>query len=222
MKKNIYIGFDIDETFIHSRDISIDKEPYDDADFNIKDRGDFAFSTFVRPNAALLLNYIRDTYNIFFYTRASQDYALSILKEFDMDNEKLFHSKHIETESVDTLYEGFKRFKVKRLDKIASKMNVNIDDIIFFDDIRNSYEIRPINIVVQVPEYTGSELDNVLGILYSRFKEVENKTTDEIKRNIKSISIEELKNAANPLTKILKKEHMSTSNSIRKNKKEPF
>lgn len=37
MKKNIHVGFDIDETFIHSIDIKLDQKPYFDADFNIKD-----------------------------------------------------------------------------------------------------------------------------------------------------------------------------------------
>ena len=172
MRKNIYVGFDIDETFIHSIDIKLDQKPYVDADFNIKDSdtGIYAFSTYVRPNAALLLNYVREHYHIFFYTRSSKDYALEVLKEFGMENEVLFHSKHIDIESVDTLYEGFKRFKVKRLDKIARKLNIGIDDMIFIDDIKNRNEVRPIHVVTQVPAYYGNDIDDVMTTLLKKFQ----------------------------------------------------
>lgn len=196
MKKNIHVGFDIDETFIHSIDIKLDQEPYVDADFNIKDvdTGKYSFSTYIRPNANLLLNYVREHYNIFFYTRSSNDYALAVLKEFGMENELLFHSKHIDVESVDTLYEGFKRFKVKRLDKIAGKLGVKVDDMIFIDDIKNRNEIRPVHVVTQVPAYYGNDIDNVMTILLKKFQDCQLMDEVKIKEYFKNINlIDEIK-----------------------------
>lgn len=195
MKKNIYVGFDIDETFIHSIDIKLDQEPYVDADFNIKDvdTGKYSFSTYIRPNAGLLLNYVKEHYNIFFYTRASKDYALSVLKEFGMENEALFHSKYIDVETIDTLYEGFKKFKVKRLDKIANKLGINVDDMIFIDDIKNRNEIRPIHVVTQVPAYYGNDIDNVMTTLLKKFQVCQFLKELEIKEQFKNIDLINIK-----------------------------
>lgn len=191
MKKKIYVGFDIDETFIHSIDIKLDQNPYVDADFNIldPDTGKLNFSTYIRPNAGLLLNYVREHYNIFFYTRATKDYAVSILKEFGMENEKLFHSKYIDVETIDTLYEGFKRFKVKRLDKIANKLGIHIDDMIFIDDIKNKNEIRPIHVVTQVPAYYGNEIDNTMTKLLKKFQEYQPLNDFEIKEKFRQLDL---------------------------------
>lgn len=191
MKKNIHVGFDIDETFIHSIDIKLDQQPYVDADFNIKDMdtGKYSFSTYIRPNARLLLNYVKDNYNIFFYTRSSKDYAVEVLKEFGMENETLFHSKYIDVETVDTLYEGIKKFKVKRLDKMAKKLGINIDDMIFIDDIKNRNEIRPIHVVTQVPAYYGNDTDNVMTALLKSFQLCAVFSEDEIKNYFKSIDL---------------------------------
>ncbi len=194
MDKKLYVGFDIDETIIHSKEIFLDNKPYCDCDFNIKNKeGEYDYSVYIRPNASLLLNYIDENYNLFFYTRATKDYALHILKEFGLESKPLFHSKHIENETVDTLYEGFKRFKVKRLDKIAKLLNCEIDDILFFDDIRNNNEIRPIYQVVKVPEYIGYDNDNALSVIYKKFKECENKNNSEIIENIKNTFNESVK-----------------------------
>jgi len=191
MKKNIHVGFDIDETFIHSIDISLDQEPYVDADFNIKDldSGKYTFSTYVRPNATLLLNYIKENYNIFFYTRSSKDYALAVLKEFGLENETFFSTKYIDVETVDTIYEGRKRFKVKRLDKIASKLNIDIDDMIFIDDIRNANEIRPIHVVKQVPAYYGSDNDNIMTLLLNKFQACHQLDEESIKAYFKNVDL---------------------------------
>lgn len=191
MKKNIHVGFDIDETFIHSIDIKLDQKPYVDADFNIKDldTGKYSFSTYIRPNAGLLLNYVKENYNIFFYTRSSKDYAVEVLKEFGMENEILFHAKYIDVETVDTLYEGFKKFKVKRLDKIAKKLGINIDDMIFIDDIKNRNEIRPIHIVTQVPAYYGNDVDNSMTTLMKAFKACEPLDENSIKEYFKGLDL---------------------------------
>lgn len=191
MKKDIHVGFDMDETFIHSIDISLDQEPYVDADFNIKDldSGKYTFSTYIRPNAGLLLNYIKENYNIFFYTRSSKDYALAVLTEFGLENEKFFSTKYIDVETVDTIYDGRKRFKVKRLDKIASKLNIDIDDMIFIDDIRNANEIRPIHVVTQVPAYYGSDNDNIMTTLLKKFQACNQLDEESIKTYFKSVDL---------------------------------
>lgn len=220
MRTKLYIGFDIDETFIHSKDIDSDNIPYDDADFNIVEDNKLVFSTYIRPNASLLLNHINDNYNIFFYTRASQEYALEVLKEFGLEDKPLFHASHIEKETVDTVYEGRKKVEVKRLDKVAKKLNIDVNNIIFFDDIRNYLETRPVNVVVQVPAYVGSDLDNVMGTLYNRFLSCKNLSDDEIKSKIKNISMEELTHSANPLTRILKNDVIK-NNVSQRIKKEP-
>jgi polyhydroxyalkanoate synthesis regulator protein len=137
----------------------------------------------------LLLNYVKEHYNIFFYTRASKDYALSVLKEFGMENEVLFHSKYIDVETIDTLYEGFKKFKVKRLDKIANKIGISVDDMIFVDDIKDRNEIRPIHVVTQVPAYYGNDIDNVMTILLKKFQVCQFLNETEIKEHFKNIDL---------------------------------
>lgn len=184
MNKKIYVGFDIDETIIHSKKI-IDGIPYDDADFHLyNENGSYAYSVYIRDNANLLLNYINKSYNLFFYTRATKDYASQILINLGFENPILFHSKHIDVETVDTIYEGFKRFEVKRLDKIANKLDCNIDDIIFFDDIKNQYEIRPTYLVIQVSPYIGYDNDIELGNIFNKFSNMKNNDTSaKILRN---------------------------------------
>lgn len=203
MKRNIFIGFDIDETFIHSKEIGLDKTPYCDSDFNIKDsNGEYNFSTYIRPNAQSLLNYVRDNFNIFFYTRSSKYYTEAVLKQFGMENEIFFHSKYIDVETIDTPEDGFKRFKVKRLDKIANKLGCKINDMLFIDDIKNRYEVRPSHIVIQVPEYKGFDNDNALSILLSKFKEYENLKDNDFKDNMKLLKKEDFIISEKPLSKI--------------------
>ena len=82
-----------------------------------------------------------------------------------------YQSSSIDKTYLNTIYEGRKRFETKRLDKIAKKMKINIDDVIFFDDIKNNNEIRPLKNVVKVPAYFGSDFDNALGKIYKLFKD---------------------------------------------------
>lgn len=174
MNKKIYVGFDIDETIIHSKQIN-DGIPFDDADFNLyHENGSYAYSVYIRDNANLLLNYIDKNYNLFFYTRATKDYATQILINLGFENPRLFHSKYIDVETVDTVYEGIKKFKVKRLDKISNKLGCDIDDIVFFDDIKNNYEIRPTYLVVQVKPYIGYDNDVELGNIFNKICNLKN------------------------------------------------
>lgn len=204
MDKKIYIGFDIDETLIHSIDIKIDQKPHENTDFKIKDKdsGVYMFSTYIRPNANLLLNYIKNNYEMFFYTRATKNYSLAILEEFGMNNEKLFHSNHIETEVIYTLYEGYKTFKVKRLDEIAKELNINVNQIIFIDDIKNEYEIIPQNKVIQVPAYYGSESDNTMTKLLKKFQECKDLDISELREELKSLNLMNIKNKSTNKKKI--------------------
>lgn len=73
MKKDLFIGFDLDETLISSRDLGITNEPYIDSDFDIKENDKFKYSVYERSNARLLLNYIDENFNLFFYTRSGSD-----------------------------------------------------------------------------------------------------------------------------------------------------
>lgn len=194
MKKDIFIGFDLDETLISSRDLGLSNESYIDADFNISEFGLLKYSVYERPNARLLLNYIDKNYNLFFYTRSGSTYAFEIIKNLGFENNKIFSASSIDKESVDTIYEGFKRFEVKRLDKIAKKLGTTIDKIIFFDDIRNSNEIRPVERVVKVPEYNGSDFDNVLSILLKNINESYNLSDKDFFKKILSIEESDLIN----------------------------
>jgi ASC-1-like (ASCH) protein len=169
--KKIYVGFDLDETLIHSKDLGISNEPYVDCDFNIMEKDKYKYSVYIRPNSILLLNYIYENFNLFFYTRAGEDYAKSIVSYLGFEDCPLFHSSSIDKTYLNTIYEGRKRFETKRLDKIAKKMKINIDDVIFFDDIKNNNEIRPLKNVVKVPAYFGSDFDNSLGKIYKLFKD---------------------------------------------------
>lgn len=171
MKKEIYIGFDLDETLISSKDLGISNEPYIDCDFNIFANGKYKYSVYERPNARLLLNYIDQNFNLFFYTRSGEDYAKSIVKNLGFEECPTFFSSSVDKIRIDTIYEGIKKFEVKRLDKIATKLNINLNSLIFFDDIKNSREIRPYDRVIKVPEYHGSDFDNALGKIYKIIKD---------------------------------------------------
>ncbi len=210
MDKKIYIGFDLDETLIHSKDLGLTNEPYVDCDFNIMEDNKFKYSVYIRPNSILLLNYIYEKYNLFFYTRAGEDYAKSIVSYFGFEDCPLFHSSSIDKVYIDTIYEGRKRFEVKRLDKIAKKMNINVDDMIFFDDIKNNNEIRPLKNVIKVPAYIGSDFDNALGKIYKIFKDCSNLEIDSLKNVILNIN-----------ENYLKEDYKINDNKLLKNKIEP-
>ena len=171
MKKKIYIGFDLDETLINSKDLGLSNEPYIDCDFNIIDNGKFKYSVYERPNTRLLLNYIEQNFNLFFYTRAGENYAKSIVKNLGFEECPTFFSSSVEKIRIDTIYEGIKKFEVKRLDKIAKKLNIDLNSLMFFDDIKNSREIRPFERVIKVPAYYGSDFDNALGKIYKIIRE---------------------------------------------------
>lgn len=201
--KDIFFGFDLDETLIHSKKIGVSEQPYDDADFNIYNGNQVSYSVYIRPHAKLLLDYIKERYHLFFYTRAGSSYAEQIVDNLGCNNYPTFSSSSIEREKVETLEEGIKKFLVKRLDKIASKLGASVDNMIFVDDIRNTREIRPISQVLQVPEYDGSDLDSVLYKLYSRLKEIDNKSDKELIKDFLSQPLDELINIANPINKYL-------------------
>lgn len=204
MKKDIFIGFDLDETLISSLDLGITNEPYIDSDFDIKENDKFKYSVYERPNARLLLNYIDENFNLFFYTRSGSDYAFEIVKNLGFEENIIFSSSSIDKETIETIYEGFKRFQVKRLDKIVKKLGTSLDKIIFFDDIKNSLEIRPIERVIKVPVYNGIDFDNALGKIFKVFKDSENFENNEICSKLLSIKESDLEYEKNK-NKIIKK-----------------
>lgn len=218
--KKIYIGFDLDETLIHGIKLGLLEEPYDDADFNLYDsQGSLSYSVYERMNARLLLNYVNDNFTLFFYTRAGEDYAKGIISSLGFKEAILFHSSSIDTETVDT-FEGRTKYKVKRLDKIAKKMNIDIDNMIFIDDIRNIREIRPIKHVLKVPEYKGSEIDSVLNKIYTHLKDIKFNDSNQFINDFFKLTEEDLIFASNPLKNLSNLNNEKKINN--KIKKEPL
>lgn len=186
-KKQIYFGFDLDETLIHSKETfkSItDADPA--ADFYIYDhqfKNRVEYEVFVRPNIDLVLNKVNSEYNMFFYTRAEKNYAENIVSNLGYSELPLFTREDTDLEQDFGPYSSGSKFYVKRLDKIASKLGTSIENIIFIDDVKNNQEIRPLDNVIRIKEFTDEDfLDNEFTKLYKFLNTLQNNDKDLISK----------------------------------------
>lgn len=202
IKKNIYIGFDIDETLIHS--VEGLKSRYDvdpSADYYIKDELTdlIEYEVYERPNINLVLNKVANEYNLFFYTRATKTYAEKIMSLIGYEDYPLFTRN--DTEQVKDIgpYSSGQTYYVKRLDLIAKKLNTNVDNIIFIDDVRNINEIRPIEAVMKIKAFTVDTCnDNEFSKLYTFLNNINDSEKDLI-RKIRSFNFPEKETIKNKI-----------------------
>lgn len=192
-KKSIYFGFDLDETLIHSKETfkSIaDADPA--ADFYIYDQNfkkRIEYEVFIRPNTHLVLNKVDSEYNLFFYTRAERFYAESIVKNLGFEHLPLFTRNDTDVEADFGPYSSGRQFYVKRLDKIAKALNTSVENIVFIDDVRNQQEIRPLENVIKIKEFTDEDfLDNEFTKLHSFLKDI--KDDEQALNNLKSFNFD--------------------------------
>lgn len=184
--KKIFFGFDLDETLIHSVEglkSKFDVDP--SADFYIKDDMTdlIEYEVYERPNINLVLNKVSNEYNLFFYTRALKDYAEKIVKHLGYEQYPLFTREDtIEEKDIGPYSEG-RTYHVKRLDLIAKRLNTSIENIVFVDDVRNTQQIRPIEVVMKISEFnTSSVKDNEFTKLYKFLNELKGTDEEKIKK----------------------------------------
>lgn len=168
----IYVGLDLDETLIVTeRYYALNDRP-DNAElyFNCDP---FKYALHIRDGVRDFLNYIDDNFELFFYTRATKDYAEHIVNHLGYGDKPLFHRE--DTIRVEIPAFGYDKqrliYQKKDLFKIAEKLGTKIDKIVFIDDVSNDDEIIPTKCVIAIPEMVIDEPDNDLLIILQHFKD---------------------------------------------------
>jgi TFIIF-interacting CTD phosphatase-like protein len=192
--KEIFFGFDIDETIIHSVEGLKSKYDVDPAaDFYIKsdDTDLIEYEVYVRPNIDIVLNKVAKDYNLFFYTRAIKSYAEKILDVLGYQDYPLFTREDTVQEKDIGPYSDGRVYHVKNLNHIAKRLNTTVENIVFVDDVRNIQEIRPVEAVMRISEFnTHSVKDNEFTKLYKFLGEVKG-TNQEVIQQLRSFHFPE-------------------------------
>lgn len=169
---DIYVGLDIDETLIVTeRYYGLSDRP-DDAELYFECKP-FKYALHKRNHVDHFLKFIDSNFKLFFYTRATYDYAKQIIDFLGYDNYPLFHRDHTTRVEVQNLaYEKDKKiFFKKDLKIIANQLNTSIHKIVFIDDVLNENEITPLDCVIEIPEMIIDYQDFDLKIIQQHFEE---------------------------------------------------
>ncbi len=90
---DIYLGLDIDETLILTqRYYGLNDRP-DDAEFYFES-DIFKFALYKRNHLDEFLKFVHQNFNVFFYTRATEDYAKKIISFLGYEETPLLHREH--------------------------------------------------------------------------------------------------------------------------------
>lgn len=163
---NIYLGLDIDETLIETVRYSCLMNRPDDAEFYFN-CDPFKYALYKRNHLDDFLQYVDTHFNLFFYTRATQDYAEQVLKFLGYEHVPLFHrGDTLRIEEPPLPYQREKTIYFKKdLTLIASRLAINIEQLVFIDDVIDDKEITPTNCVIQIPEFNHPDEDCDLVII---------------------------------------------------------
>lgn len=173
MNGKIYVGLDIDETLIKTNQYGSLYDRPDDAEFYFE-CSPFKYALYKRPFLDEFLTYLTKKYNVFFYTRATQDYAQQIITFLGYPNIPLFHRADCQRVEEILPYEKNKLiYHKKNLKLIADKLGTDLHHIVFIDDVVNEKEISPTDIVIAIPEYDLTDDDFCLKIIHDHFIESE-------------------------------------------------
>jgi len=172
MNGKIYVGLDIDETLIMTKRYGSLYDRPDDAEFYFE-CGPFKYCLYKRPFLDQFLTYVHENYNVFFYTRATQEYAQQIITFLGYPNTPLFHREDCQRIEEILPYEKQKTvYHKKNLGMVAAQLNIDLRDIVFIDDVVNDREIMPTELVITIPEFDGED-DCCLKIIHDHFVESE-------------------------------------------------
>lgn len=179
----IYIGLDIDETIIKAVEYHGLSDRPDDAEFyfelfqpNYTEK----FAIYKRNYLEEFIYTINKNFNIFFYTRADRVYAETILKHLKLDKYPLFAREQTikKEELLDTISGNIITYYLKDLQIVADNLNINIEDIIFIDDVVNEKELKQTNLAIKIPEFNiydnDFDLKIILNHIESAFVKYEN------------------------------------------------
>jgi hypothetical protein len=172
MHGKIYVGLDIDETLIKTKQYSCLMDRQDDAEFYFA-CGPFKYALYKRPFLDEFLAYLHANYNVFFYTRATQEYAQQIITFLGYTTTPLFHREDCQRIAEVVPYQKERLiYHKKNLQLVATKLNTELRHIVFIDDVVNDKELTPTDIVIAIPEYDGTN-DCCLKIVHDHFVESE-------------------------------------------------
>jgi len=172
MNSKIHIGLDIDETLIKTRQYGSLYDRPDDAEFYFT-CGPFQYALYKRLFLDDFLSYLHQNYNVFFYTRATQDYAQQIVTFLGYPETPIFHRGDCERIEEILPYEKDKIvYHKKNLKLVADKLNISLHNIVFIDDVVNEKEITHPDCIITIPEYDFED-DYCLKIIHDHFVESE-------------------------------------------------
>lgn len=179
----IYIGLDIDETIIKAVEYHGLSDRPDDAEFyfelfqpNYTEK----FAIYKRNHLDEFIYKINKNFNIFFYTRADRVYAETILTHLKLDKYPLFAREQTikKEELLDPISGNIITYYLKDLQIVADNLNINIEDIIFIDDVVNEKELKQTNLAIKIPEFNiydnDFDLKIILNHIESAFVKYEN------------------------------------------------
>lgn len=190
----INIGLDIDETIIQTKRYYGLFDRPDDAEFYflLKD-GDYdeTYALYLRPYLKEFIKFLDSNFKIFFYTRADKKYAETILKFLLLDKYPLFGREHtiIHNDIVFNPYRGnivIKRYQ-KDLNIIAENLKIDINDIIFIDDVTENEQLIQPELTIKIPEFDYEVQDFDLKIIKNHIEQGLNYNKETLKKYIKSL-----------------------------------
>jgi TFIIF-interacting CTD phosphatase-like protein len=174
----ITLGLDIDETIIKTitYDGFIDRP--DDAEFYFTlGEKEFKqnFALYKRPYLDEFMKFVTNNFNIFFYTRADRTYAEIILKFLKLDKYPLYSRDFtIKKEELVILpYKGeVKIFKfVKDLRIVAQDLGIDLDEIVFVDDVVDKDQLLQPELTIRIPEFDNDIHDFDLRIIKNHMEQ---------------------------------------------------
>jgi len=153
--KTICLGLDIDETLIETERYYglIDRPNGADFYFSLPP---FHYALYKRSFLDQFLQYVDAHFTLFFYTRATKDYAQQIVDFLGYSHVPLFHRQDtLRIEEKELAYgRGNKTIYFKKdLNIIAQRLDTSINNIVFIDDVVSDKEIVPTSNVICVPEF---------------------------------------------------------------------
>lgn len=191
----ITLGLDIDETIIKTIKYEGFIDRPDDAEFYFTvGENEFKenFALYKRPYLDEFMNFVNKNFNVFFYTRADKTYAEIILKFLKFDNYPLYAREFtIKKEELIILpYKGeVKIYKfVKDLRIVAQDIGIELEDIVFIDDVVDKDQLLQPELTIKIPEFDNEIDDFDLRIIKNHMEQGIDYDSEVFKNYLRSLN----------------------------------
>lgn len=124
-----------------------------------------------RPGLEEFLLFVNKHFQLGIFTAADYEYtqeAIDRLFPFSIDKQFVFHRKYTDHQFDHDLY---KKVRVKKIHKIATKLSFAHQDVVILDDL-DSARITPLSQVIKAEPYKGDDDDVFLYVLKNKLERI--------------------------------------------------